>query len=341
MKMTNFFEWTYRVLGVPFGWVLTELYNILPNYVLVIVVFTIASRFLMLPTNLSQRKSAAIGQRLNPKMRRIEQKYAGNQQKIAQEKQALTAREGAAGMNLGCMGMLITMPIMYGLNGAIYYPLKYPLFLHKLFGDVNVPELLEKAIVKLAEVSPDLGIKPSSLVGKESFVLEHIDKLVNSSNAEVMEIMSGVPAEAIARIRDFIPQFQLFGYSLGITPDWGNLTILVPIATALFSVATSIFSMLQQRKQNPGQQQNLAMLGCTGLLMPAMMFFFAISMPVAVGIYWAIGSAFALVQSILLSRLYQPKKVLAELMVNETINRCAREKEQRPKPRVLPGDLSA
>jgi YidC/Oxa1 family membrane protein insertase len=326
----NFYDTIYKFLGIPFGWMLTQMFNIVPNYVLVLVVFTLLTRCIMLPTTIQQKKGAAQAQRLQPKIRRIQTKYAGNQQKIQQETQALYAREGAAGMNMGCVPMLITMPIMFGIAGAVYYPLKYPLGLSQ-----GVIDNLTAAFAKLGEL--DESFKIASVAGRQVGVIEHIQVLLMHPNTEIHRLIAEVPGSAIEQIRGF--DFSFLGLSLGAKPEWSSLSILVPIASLVFSMLTSVYSMILQRKQNPGQQQqNMLMMGCMTVGMPLFMFYFAMTMPVAVGIYWATGSFFALVQNVIFSHMYSPKKMLARMMVDDTINRCAREKEQGSKRTAIPAE---
>jgi YidC/Oxa1 family membrane protein insertase len=298
------------------------MYTLIPVYVVVLVVFTLLTRCITIPINLQQRRSAAQAQRLQPKLRRIQQKYAGNQQKIQQETQALYAREGAAGMSMGCLPMFITMPIFFGIAGAVYYPLKYPLGLHKTYP--GAIESLQNAYTRLMELS---GTTTSAIAGKQVGIMEHLNELINSTDPTIVSAMKEVPQAAIDKIRDF--DFSFLGMSLGGIPDWSSWSILVPIASLLFSIGVSVYSMVMQRKQNPGgQKQNALMIGCTTLGMPLFMFSFAIKMPVAINIYWATGSLFALVQGIIFSHTLTPNRVLARMMVDDTINRCAREKER-------------
>ncbi|MBQ8016356.1 MAG: YidC/Oxa1 family membrane protein insertase, partial [Clostridia bacterium] len=115
----------YEILGVPFGFLLKLIYDSIGfgNYAISIVLLTLFSRLLMVPSNISQQKGMAKTQRIQPKLRRIQTKYAGNQQKIQEETNALYQREGYNPMNAGCAPMLIQFVLLFGLIGAIYYPL--------------------------------------------------------------------------------------------------------------------------------------------------------------------------------------------------------------------------
>lgn len=115
----------YEVLGVPFGFILRFIYDTVgfQNYAISIILLTLFSRLLMIPSTISQQKGMAKTQRIQPKLRRIQTKYAGNQQKIQEETNALYQREGYNPMGGGCAPMLVQFVLLFGLIGAIYYPL--------------------------------------------------------------------------------------------------------------------------------------------------------------------------------------------------------------------------
>ena len=70
------------ILALPFGWALSGLYELTDSYLLSIVLLTFVVRLLLLPASVSQQKNSAKQVRLNTKVNKIKQKYAGNQQKI-------------------------------------------------------------------------------------------------------------------------------------------------------------------------------------------------------------------------------------------------------------------
>lgn len=306
----------YRILGIPFGYLLTLIYEAVNSYGLSLIFITLFTRLLMIPSSLSQQKGTAKMQRLQPKIRRIQTKYAGNQQKINEEMQALYAREGHNPMNAGCLPMVIQMPILFGLIGAIYYPLKYPLAL----GAADITTLTE-AVKALYPKAPDNQL--------QLYVVEHIGELVHL-------VTDGKLAQSVYNtISTF--DFRFLGMSLGEKPDFGALAAknyaalalwLVPISSFLASFATSIFTFLKQRQTNPEAAKNPAM-GCMTFVMPVFSLVIAFQFPVGIGMYWTAGSLFALVQTIVFSFTHSPKKLVAKLMVEDTIAR--RSKEQNTK----------
>jgi len=294
----------YEILGIPFGFILTLVYNVVHNYGLALIIFTFISRLLMLPSSITQQKSQAKTQRLQPKIRKIQAKYAGNQQKIQEETQALYQREGQNPMNMGCSSMALQFPIMFGLIGAIYNPLRYPLGLSK--------EAVETLKEGAAAVFPDLF--KNDMRSSHSFIIEHIAGLKDY-----------VAAADFTKISEF--NFKFLGMELGATPMTGDpkwLYWLVPISSFLATMASSLYTYFRQRQTNPETAKN-PMTGCMTFGMPLFSLFIAFQFPVGIGIYWTAGSVFSFIQTIILSKTHSPQKMQAKLMIEDAIQRRSRE----------------
>ncbi len=97
--ITNALLWLYDVLG--------------NNFILSLTVFTIFTRILMLPLNLRQQRSMVKTQEMQPQIKVIQQKYKDNPQKMQEEFQKI-GYNPAESLS-GCLPMLATMPILFGL----------------------------------------------------------------------------------------------------------------------------------------------------------------------------------------------------------------------------------
>ena len=58
---------------------------------------------------------------------------------------------------------------------------------------------------------------------------------------------------------------------------------------------------------------------------PVMSLWFTFMFPAGVGVYWIISSVISFIQQVALAYLYNPKKVIAQQMVDETVLRRSRE----------------
>jgi len=126
----------------PFITLLTLLYSILgQNVVLAIVVFTVLVRVAILPLTAQQQRSAKRMQELQPELKKLQDKYKNDREKLAQEQMALYKQHGVNPFG-GCLPLLIQFPILIGLYQAIIFTLAAtPFQLIDLSGRFLIPGL--------------------------------------------------------------------------------------------------------------------------------------------------------------------------------------------------------
>src|SRR5215470_19894169 len=126
----------------PFITVITLLYSVFGNSaVLAIILFTILVRVLMYPLNVQQIRSSKAMQELQPEMKKLQDKYKNDREKLAQEQMRLYREHGVNPLG-GCLPLLIQFPIWIGLYQAINHALAAtPLQLLDLAGRFLVPGL--------------------------------------------------------------------------------------------------------------------------------------------------------------------------------------------------------
>ena len=301
-----------ELLTIPFGWVLSFLYNLTDSYLLAIVLLTLVVRLLLVPSSIKQQKNSAKQVRLNAKVNKIKQKYAGNQQKIQEETQALYQREGFGAANMGCSNLVITLLVMTGLYGVIYTPISSVLRFPK-----DVVAGLKEALV----------VAGKNTGGKEELIILNVFE----KNAD--KVSSLLNTERLEQLKALKEDFNIFGIDLTQTPNAkeANILWLIPILACLTALASSLFMFFRQKKQNPEMAKNPTM-GCMTFMSPVMSLMFTFMFPAGVGVYWIISNIFSFIQQVILTSLYSPKKVIAEQMVDETVVR--RSKENMTKRRV-------
>lgn len=303
------YEFIYNVFSVPFGYIIGFFYDLSNNYVLSLLLMTLCVKLILLPSSIKQQKGMVKSQRMQPKLRRIKEKYAGNQQKINEATQELYAKEGYSAMTGGCSGLLIQFPVMMGVFAVNYRLLSYVLKI-----PANVVETLKAEVLKLS----DLTAYEKQEIRLELTAITRFDELD----------LSAIPVETVAKINEFIDNFQLFGIDLSRTPDTKmglDMLWLIPILTGVTSLAMGVYTWQRQKKTNPEMANNPSM-GCMSLMSPAMSIYFSFLFPASVGVYIIMSSALSFVQMLITNKVFTPKKMLAKAMVDETINRRARER---------------
>ena len=303
-----------EVFSIPFGYLIGFFYEISNNYILSLLLMTICVKLILLPSSIKQQKGMVKTQRMQPKIKRIREKYAGNQQKMNEAMNELYAKEGYSSMTGGCSGMLIQFPIMMGVYFVNYKILSYVLNIKdSALEAIKAATRLLPEYAKLAETS-----EKNAEYRIELLAIEHFEKLD----------LSAVPAETVNKVEEFIENFQLFGIDLSRTPstDMGwDLLWLIPILTGVTSLMMGIYTWLRQKKTNPEMAKNPSM-GCMSLMTPAMSIYFSFLFPASVGVYIILSSFLSFIQMIITNKVMSPKRLLAKQMVDETINRRAREK---------------
>ena len=95
-------------------WVLVNLHKAIPNYGLVIIIFTILIKILFHPLTHKSVTSATRMQDLQPKMTELKEKYKKDAQRMNQEMMKLYKEQGVNPLG-GCLPLLLQMPLFYGL----------------------------------------------------------------------------------------------------------------------------------------------------------------------------------------------------------------------------------
>ncbi len=302
------------ILALPFGWALSGLYELTGSYLLSIVLLTLVVRLLLLPASISQQKNSAKQVRLNAKVNKIRQKYAGNQQKIQEETQALYQREGFGAANMGCAPMFVQLFVMLGLYEVIYSPITYVL----RFSQEKVTAL-QNALKVVVE---------NNSKNSRGVELQILNKI-----SSAFEGTSGVSTEDIKELVTLKDNFLIGGIDLTSKPDTSDpgLLWIIPILAFLTAMLSSVFMYMKQRKQNPEMAKNPSM-GCMTFMSPVMSLAFTFMFPAGIGVYWIISNIFSFIQQVVLTYVYSPKKVIAQQMVDETVVR--RSKENNTKRRA-------
>jgi YidC/Oxa1 family membrane protein insertase len=125
-----------------FGWLLSVLHSVIPNYGLAIILLTVLVRLVTTPLTNKQMRSMERMRALSPKLQELKEKYGEDKQKQSEEMMKLYRQEGVNPLG-GCLPMLLQLPVFIGL----FYALRSSIQLRQapFFGwidDLSAPDLL-------------------------------------------------------------------------------------------------------------------------------------------------------------------------------------------------------
>lgn len=107
-----------------FGYLLQFLYNLVNNYGLAIILFTIVIKLILLPLSIKQQKTMKKSAELQDKMKAIQFKYKNNPDKLNQEVMSLYKNEKMSPFS-GCLTAIIQMLLLLSVFYLVRAPITY------------------------------------------------------------------------------------------------------------------------------------------------------------------------------------------------------------------------
>lgn len=117
--------WLLQILSpIQHGleYIVVFLYNhIVPNYGIVIILLTIIVRIVLVPLTISQTRSMAKMQKLQPELKELQKKYKDDKQRLQQETMEFYKKNNVNPL-AGCLPLLFQMPVFFALFQALRNP---------------------------------------------------------------------------------------------------------------------------------------------------------------------------------------------------------------------------
>ncbi len=279
------------VLGIPLGWIMYFCYNLVQNYGATIILFTIISKIILLPISLMVQKNSIKMVKLQPELDEIKKLYAGDRERIGEEQFKLFERE-SYNPGIGCLPTVIQIPIVLGLIQVIYHPLQHLFHVSK--------DIVKKLIEIIAQ---QLNV----IITGNAAELQVIEMIQKGGAADAIRNSGVLSQETFSKIQAM--QLDFFGIRLSETPSLQNPgpTLIIPILSGLSALALCLYqdrANVLQREQGKLQQW-----GMTAFLV-LFSLYFTFLVPAGIGLYWICSNLLAIVQLMILNKIYDPKKYI-------------------------------
>ncbi len=313
------------IVTVPFGWLLNQLYNLLGNYGVAMILFAVIVQLVLLPITAKSKKSMMKMSRLQPRIQEIQRKYANDKQKQNEAIQKLQQEEGASMGCGGCLWSLVPLLILIPLFSVIREPIRY------LLGEsVENAELIVETIK---------GINPDLFSGNAYYSQVAAAQYIPQYAAEIKAAIPDIAERTLEGIN-----FSFLGINLGGIPEWKVWTwgvfswglvggVLIPLLSAGSQVLQMFISQKtndsvitnengvqdeETAKKSQAAQQSKMMMW----MMPLMSLWIGFTVPAGLSLYWFVGGVVCTVEDTILTRHYR------KIYDAEDAIRLARYKEQ-------------
>ncbi|MBE5775164.1 MAG: YidC/Oxa1 family membrane protein insertase, partial [Clostridiales bacterium] len=285
-------------IGTVLGAIMRVCYQVVNNYGLAIVLFTLVSKVILLPVSVWVHKNGLKVVRMQPEINRLNIKHFGDKDAIAEGQAALYKREKYNPL-ASLVPLAIQIVILMGVIEVIYHPLNYLLRM-----DAECIGAWLAAGQKLG------GIDPAASQAQL--------KLLNLVHSGQGAALAGQVPQAWQSAQSALEGFgtRFLGIDLTwIASEKGAAFLLIPIVTGLSALLLS----LVQNKLNPLQhEQNAGMQWGTSLFTVGISLYLGYFVPAGVALYWICSNLFTILQQLLLNRLIDPKKVVDYKALEET-----------------------
>lgn len=272
---------------IPLGLLMKGCWMLVKDYGLAILLFTLATKVVLLPVSIWIQKNSIQMVKLQPEINFLKVKNHGNNDLIAEEQLKLFKREHYHPM-LSLIPLILQIVLLLGVVQIIYNPLTY------LFGVSNAEVLLmaEQIGANTAESSFQLLIVEAFMTGE-----------LNAST-----VIAGVDAATMSSLSSRIANFdlQFLGLHLSTVPTeaWGWYT-LVPILAGVSSwllCHTQNLSNVIQHEQGALNKYGIMTLSVLLSL------YLGLFVPIGIALYWIASNLFSIAQMYLLNIAINPKK---------------------------------
>ena len=284
-----------EIIAKPFGWLLLWLNNLVGNYGIAIFLFALLVKLIMLPFQLKSKKSMMRMSGLNDKVKELQKKHEGNQQRLNMEINKLY-KENKVNPMSGCIWTLIPFPILIALYRAIREPLTIMMGVPK--------EMIAEGGSILAKLN-ELGFSSKM---NDAYIQLDQSRFISAN----FEQFAGL-SEKLQNIN-----YNFLGINLGDMPqwnffskcDWSDVSswlpalglFLIPIISALFSWLSMKLSQKLSPTPAAGGNQAAGNMKAMNLMMPLMSLYICFIMPAALGMYWIYQSVLGIVQELIFNK---------------------------------------
>lgn len=272
----------FDFIASVFGYLLYGIYNIIGDYGLTIIIFTILTKLILLPLTIKQHKSLEENKKMQPLLQELQVKYKDDQQKMAEEYQKLM-KDTKFNPFSGCLISLLQIPILFGLLFAVGKPL------------TNIVKMPEEQIKQ--EI---MAIMPEDYDG------DYEQYIAQNRYAEIEVIKQ----KGIFKL-DFL------GINLGdvASENKENWTLYVlPILTAVVTwMSVYVLNGAKPKekqvvKDANGNEVEMPNMQMMNIMMPVMSGYIAFIVPQGLALYWFTSSVLQITIQLIMKKVFNKEE---------------------------------
>ena len=296
-----------KLITVPFGWLLGQLYALTDNYGVAMIIFAVIVQSVLLPIRAKSKKSMMKMSRMQPKIQAIQEKYANDEAKKNEEMQKLQKEEGGMGLG-GCLWSLVPMLILFPLFNVIREPIVY------ILGESA--EVAKEIVTVIKTCDPTLFTSNTAYeqVVAATAITQYAPEIQAAISSVSEATLNGINFDFLGINLGNIPRFNIFAWD---AYNWANIGLfLIPVVSAGSQLLQTLVSQktnnsvitnekgIQDKEIAENSQQNQSMKGMMWMF-PILSLWIGFSVSAGLSLYWFVGGLFSMLTEPIMTKHYR------------------------------------
>ncbi len=292
----------FEFLASTFGYLLQFLYNLVNNYGIAIILFTITIKIILLPLSIKQQKTMKKSAKMQEKIKVIQFKYKNDQEKMNQEMMNLYKSENMSPIS-GCLTTIIQMLLLL----SIFYLVRTPLTYMQKIPQENINTYigqLKEGEKTVSNVYPEIDlIREYNYLKELNPEDENVDKLNLQMNFLGLDLSK-------------IPQQNMSDYTVYIIPVLYILSSFVSIrlTTSMqtkkkvenkdITIDGKTGEKLELEESKNNEPDSMAQTNkIMSWMMPILSISIAFVAPLGLALYWLINNVLMIIERLVLDKV--------------------------------------
>lgn len=277
------------------SYIINPIYNVVGNYGVAVILFTIIVKVLLVPLGVKQQKTMVKTKQIKPELDKIQSKYKNDKEKLNEETMKLYQKYDINPMG-GCLPLLVQFPILLGLYRVIQHPINWIL-------RSNPAEAIEKVIAS-GNITKEAAVEALRSLCSSADKIEGLNDVASLVEKYGADASLGVTQIDIASKFNLV-NFDFLGLDLSATPSISELSWLwiIPV----LATGAAFFSNWVSSKINPVSGEQAQTMKSMNLMMPLMTLFFTFTLSAGIGVYWFFSTMLSVAQMYILTKYFEKK----------------------------------
>ncbi len=264
-----------------FGYMLEAIYNVVNNYGIAIIIFTIIVKLVMLPISIKQQKTMKKSAKMQVKIKEIQEKYSNDQVRQSQEMMDLYKKENMSPFS-GCLSSIVQFILILSVFYLVSKPLTYMKHIDSKVLDNYATQITE-------ETGETLRYREIAIIKEKGSVDENVYLNMNFLGLDLSDI----------------PSQNYTNWKVYVIP---GLYVLTSIFSMRLTTSMNKKSKEEKEKENKDKEKDKEqdameeMNKQMNMMMPIMAVSIACIAPLGLALYWLISNIMMILERLVINK---------------------------------------